>query len=156
MRTLRSLRQGMAMTQALPEPRPHRRWLRSTRTPLRKDVGTALLLLVIEAVVFVAGSLGHGLQIWAAPDDQARIDAAQLASIAWMEHLLIGTLLLTALALLARARWTALLQLLAAATFAVLVVLSQHEYDQTHPRPAPTPSEGYSPCYSGSNDCPGG
>ncbi|MEU6768175.1 DUF6234 family protein [Streptomyces sp. NPDC046853] len=144
------------MTQALPEPRPHRRWLRSSRTPLRKDVGAALLLLVIEAVVFVAGAFGHDLQMWAAPDDRATIDAARLASIAWSEYLLAAALVLAAIALLARAPWTALLQILAAATLAAVVVLSQHQYDQTHPRPAPTPSAGYEPCYSGSNDCPGG
>ncbi|MFH8492352.1 DUF6234 family protein [Streptomyces longisporoflavus] len=145
------------MTQALTEPRPHRRRFRSTRTPTRKDVGTALVLLVIESVVYVAGSIGHGLQIWAAADDRATIDAARLESIAWTQYLLIAALVLTALALLARARWTALLQLLTVATLAALLALSQHDYAQTHPRPAPTPSEGYVPCYSGgSNDCPGG
>ncbi|MFC8128227.1 DUF6234 family protein [Streptomyces sp. NPDC057302] len=141
------------MTCALPEPRPRRSWPWSNRTPLRTDVGTGLLLLVVEVVVYVAGSFGHGMEVWVAQTDQARIDAAQRAGIAWTQYLLIGALVLAGLALLVRAPWTMMLQLLAVGTLTVLFVFSQHEYDRTHPGPAPTPSAGYSPCYSGSNRC---
>ncbi|GHD80274.1 hypothetical protein GCM10010317_102080 [Streptomyces mirabilis] len=93
------------------------------------------------------------MQIWAAQGAQAEIDASRLASIAWTEQVLFATLLLAGLATLTRAPWTVLSQLLAAGTLAVLLVLSQHDYDRTHPRPAPTPRVGYSPCYSGSGTC---
>ncbi|WP_328629509.1 DUF6234 family protein [Streptomyces sp. NBC_00353] len=45
------------------------------------------------------------------------------------------------------------MQLVAAGTLTLLLVLSQHEYDRTHPGPAPTPNVGDSPCYSGSWTC---
>jgi hypothetical protein len=141
------------MTCALSEPRPRRGWPWSSRTSLRADVSTGLSLLVVEIVVYVAGSFGHGMEVWAAQADRARVDAAQLQSIAWTQYLLIGALVLAGLAAVGRAPWTMLLQLLAVGTFTVLLVFSQHEYDRTHPRPAPTPSAGYSPCYSGSNTC---
>jgi hypothetical protein len=141
------------MTCALSEPRPRRRWPWSSRTSLRTDVSTGLLLLVVEVVLFVAGSFGYGMETWAGESDRARVDTARLAGIAWTEYLLVGALVLAGLAMLVRAPWTMLLQLLAVGTLAVLVVFAQHEYDRTHPRPAPTPSPGYSPCYSGSTDC---
>ncbi|MFI8875432.1 DUF6234 family protein [Streptomyces sp. NPDC055243] len=153
MRALPPARQGEAMTCALTEPRRRRRWPWSSRTSLRADVSMGLLLLVVEVVVHVAGSFGHGMEVWAAQDDQARIDAAQRAGIAWTQYLLIGALVLAVLAALARAPWTMMLQLLAVAALTVLFVFSQHEYERTHPGPAPTPSAGYSPCYSGSNRC---
>lgn len=111
------------------------------------------MLFVVEAAVSMWKSFGYGMQIWAAQGAQAEIDASLLASIAWTEHFLLATLVLAGLAALARAPWTVLSQVLAAGTLAVLLVLSQHDYDRTHPGPAPTPSVGYSPCYSGSGRC---
>ncbi|MFF2130721.1 DUF6234 family protein [Streptomyces olivochromogenes] len=153
MRTLRPARQGVAMTDALPEPPPRRRWPWSGRSSLASDVAAGLVLFIVEAVVFGGTSFGYGMQIWAAQGAQAEIDASRLASIAWTERVLFATLLLAGLATLTRAPWTVLSQLLAAGTLAVLLVLSQHDYDRTHPRPAPTPRVGYSPCYSGSGTC---
>lgn len=92
----------------------------------------------------------EGMDIWAAQGDSATIDALRLARLAWAEYFLIVVLVLAGLAALARAPWTVFLQLLVAATAFVFLVLSQHEEDKSHPEPAPTPSAGYTPCYSGS------
>jgi len=110
-------------------------------------------LLTVEAVVFGWQSFGYGMQIWAAQGVQPEIDGARLASIAWTEHFLFVTLVLAGLAALSRAPWSALSQLLATGALTVLLVVSQHEYDRTHPNPAPSPSVEYSPCYSGSGTC---
>jgi hypothetical protein len=108
---------------------------------------------MVEAFLFLGGSFGYGMRVWVAQGAQPETDAARLASIAWTEHVLVGTLVLAGLAALARAPWTVLLHFLAAGALAVLLVLSQHDYDRTHPGPAPTPGPGYSPCYSGSGTC---
>jgi hypothetical protein len=142
------------MTGIPPEPAPGRRWPWSSRTSLASDVGLALTLFVGEALLFVWKSFGYGLQAWAAQGAAGGIDAAQLASIAWTEHFLLATLALLGLAALARAPWTAVSQLLVAGALAVVLVLSQHEYSRDHPGPAPAPSAGYSPCYSGGDNCP--
>ncbi|MFE0174316.1 DUF6234 family protein [Streptomyces sp. NPDC059002] len=141
------------MTCALPEPPARRRLPWSGRTSVRADVAVGILLFVVEAVVFVAGLFGHGMEVWAAQGDQARIDAARLAGIAWTAHLLVAALVVAVLAALSRAPWTVVSQLLVAGTLGALLVVSQHEYERTHPGPAPTPRAGYSPCYSGSGTC---
>ncbi|MDT0466643.1 DUF6234 family protein [Streptomyces gibsoniae] len=137
------------MTNSLPEPTPRRRWPWSSRTSAGSDLAAALALFVGEVAVFGWKSFGCAMQIWAAQGAQAEIETSRIASIAWTEHVLIATLVLAGLAALTRAPWTVLSQLLAAGTLAVLLVLSQYDHDRTHPGPAPTPSVGYSPCYSG-------
>ncbi|TXS39586.1 hypothetical protein EAO72_37325 [Streptomyces sp. or43] len=111
------------------------------------------MLLIVEALVFGWTMFGYGLEGWAAQGRQEDIDEADLASIAFMQHFLVAVLVLFALAALARSPWTAVLQLLTAGAVVMMLVLTQHEYEQSHPGPAPTPSAGYSPCYSGSGRC---
>ena len=91
---------------------------------------------------------------WAAQGNQDGIDAATLASIAWTGHFLYVVLALAGLAALSRAPWTVVSHLLVAGLLAALLASAQHDYDRAHPAPAPTPSVGYSPCYSGSGTCP--
>lgn len=112
-----------------------------------------VLLFLIEVAVYAGKRFGDGMEVWAAQGEEARIDASYLASLAWTQHFLVVIVVLAGLAALARAPWTVLVQLLAAGAVAALLVLAQHEYDRTHPGPAPLPSAGYSPCYSGSGRC---
>ncbi|MFD9339689.1 DUF6234 family protein [Streptomyces sp. NPDC060028] len=141
------------MTQVLPEPSPRRRWPWSSKTTRAKDVSIGIVLFLTEAVVYVGKGFGDGLEVWAAQGDEARIEASRIASLAWTEHFLVVVLVFAGLAALTRAPWTVVLQLVAAGAVAALLALAQHDYDRTHPRPAPVPSAGYSPCYSGSGRC---
>ncbi|HET6857740.1 MAG TPA: DUF6234 family protein [Streptomyces sp.] len=153
MRTPWPAGQGAVMTHVLPEPSPRRRWPWPSKPSRAKDVSVGIVLFLIEAVVYVGKSFGDGMEVWAAQGEEARIDASRFASLAWAEHFLVVILVLAGLAALARAPWTVLLQLLAAGAVAALLGVAQHDYDRTHPGPAPTPSAGYSPCYSGSGRC---
>lgn len=141
------------MTHVAPAPprRRNRPW--SNRTSTGADVTVAVLLFLVEMVVFLSTGFAYGMEAWAAQGDQERIDAARLADIAWMSYFLLAVLALAGLAMLSRARWTAVSQLLAAAAAAVLLVLAQHDYDRAHPTPAPRPGPEYVPCYSGSGRC---
>ncbi|MEV5374405.1 DUF6234 family protein [Streptomyces nondiastaticus] len=142
------------MTYALPEPPPRRRWRPwSRRTPPGLDVGVGVLLFLVEAAVFVAIDFGYGMEVWAAQGAQERIEAARIAGLAWTQRFLIATLVFAGLALLSRAPWTVLSQLLAAGAVAVLLTLAQHDYDRRHPDPPPAPNPAYTPCYSGSGRC---
>ncbi|MEU6863485.1 DUF6234 family protein [Streptomyces sp. NPDC046876] len=144
------------MTHAAPAPpapkrRRNRPW--THRTSTGADVTVAVLLFLVEVVVFLLAAFGYGMEAWAAQGNQERIDAARLADIAWMSHFLLATLVLAGLAMLSRARWTAVSQFLAAAAAAALLVLAQHDYDRAHPTPAPRPGPEYVPCHSGSGRC---
>ncbi|WP_019057725.1 DUF6234 family protein [Streptomyces prunicolor] len=142
------------MTQVLPEHPPrHGRWPWSNRTPHAPDILAAIVLLIGEAADFAWTTFGYGMESWAAQDDQDRIDAATLTNIAWMEHFLYVVLVLAGLAALSRAPWTAVSHLLTACLVFTLLTGAQHEWNRAHPAPAPTPSAGYSPCYSGSGTC---
>jgi uncharacterized protein DUF6234 len=141
------------MTQVFPEPSPRGRWPWSSKTSRTKDVPIGIVLFLVEVALCAGKIFGDGMEIWAAQGDEARIDASRLASLVWTEHFLVVIVVLAGLAALTRAPWTVLSQLLAAGAVAVLLGLSQHEYDRTHPGPAPIPSAGYSPCYSGSGKC---
>ncbi|MFD6180602.1 DUF6234 family protein [Streptomyces goshikiensis] len=141
------------MTYAPIEPAPRRGRPWSRRMPLGRDVALGILLFLVEAAVYSAVRFGHGMEMWAAQADETRIEAARLADFAWMQNFLVAMIVFVVLALLFRAPWTAVSQLLAAAAAAALLVLAQHDYDLSHPRPAPAPSPGYSPCYSGSGRC---
>ncbi len=117
------------------------------------DIALGIVLFLVEAAVFLWVGFGYGMEVWAAQGKQARIDAAHLAELAWMRHFLIVTVVIAACALLSRAPWTVVSQLLAAGAVAALLVLAQHDYDRAHPGPAPAPDPGYTPCYSGSGRC---
>jgi hypothetical protein len=150
----RYLQQGMSMTYDLPEPLSRRRRPWSNRTPFASDIGTGLALLIVEAAVFAWKFFAYGMQKWAAQGDAAEIDEIDLSLLDGIAWFLLATLILTGLAALARARWTAISQSIVTATLAVLLVLADHDYNRTHhPAPAPTPGVGYTPCYSGSGRC---
>ncbi|MEV4927326.1 DUF6234 family protein [Streptomyces roseoverticillatus] len=142
------------MTCALPEPPPRRKWRPwSRRTSLGQDLGVGILLFIVEAAVFLGVLFDYGMEIWAAQGQEDRIEAARSAELAWTQHFLVATLVLAGLALLSRAPWTVLSQLLAAGAVAVLLTLAQHDYDRRHPAPPPAPNPAYTPCYSGSGRC---
>ncbi|WP_326657234.1 DUF6234 family protein [Streptomyces sp. NBC_00385] len=141
------------MTHELRARLARRSWPWSNTTSRGSDIATAVMLLIVEVLVFGWTMFGYGMDGWAAQGNREETDEADLASIAFMQHFLIAVLVLFALATLARAPWAAVLQLLTAGAVAMMLVLSQHAYEQSHPGPAPTPSAGYSPCYSGSGRC---
>jgi hypothetical protein len=142
------------MTQAVPERPPLRgRWPWSSRTSRTSDIAGAVILFLGEAAFFAWTTFGYGMTVWAAQGDQDEIDAATLASIAWMEHFLYVVLALAGLAALSRAPWTVVSHLVLAGIVTVLLAGSQHDYDRAHPGPAPTPRVEYSPCLSGSGTC---
>ncbi|HEY9332628.1 MAG TPA: DUF6234 family protein [Streptomyces sp.] len=141
------------MTHELRARPARRRWPWSNTTSRGSDIATAVMLLVVEVLVFGWTMFGYGMDGWAAQGSREEIDEATLAGIAFMRHFLIAVLVLFALAALARSPWTAVLQLLTAGAVAMMLVLGLHEYERSHPGPAPTPSAGYSPCYSGSGRC---
>ncbi|MGW7552059.1 DUF6234 family protein [Streptomyces rimosus] len=135
-----------------PPPRPGRLpW--SRRTPLGQDIALGIVLFLVEAAVFLWVGFGYGMEVWAAQGRRARIEAAQLAQLAWTQHFLIALIVIAGLALLSRAPWTVVSQVLAAGVVAALLLLAQHEYDRAHPGPAPKPDPAYTPCYSGSGRC---
>lgn len=139
------------MTHELRARLSRRRWPWSHTTSRGSDIVTALMLLIAETLVFLWTMMGYGMEGWAAQGRREEIDEATLASIAFLEHFLIAVLVLFALAALARSPWTAVLQLLTAGAVTMMLLFSQHEYEQS--RPAPTPNADYSPCYSGSGRC---
>ncbi|MFJ2093508.1 DUF6234 family protein [Streptomyces sp. NPDC087901] len=141
------------MTHEVPGRAARGRWPWSRPKPLASDLASGIGLLVVEAVVFGWMMFGYGMEGWAAQGAREEMDESTLAGIAFMEHFLIGLFVLFGIAVLARARWTAILHLLTAGAVAALLVSAQHDYDRSHPEPAPTPSAGYSPCYSGSGRC---
>ncbi|WP_329121178.1 DUF6234 family protein [Streptomyces sp. NBC_01465] len=128
-------------------------WPWSRRTALTPDLVVGISLLLLEAAAFIGVRLGSGMSVWVAEWADADTASVQRASIRAAEYFLLTTLAFVVLAVLARAPWTIALQLLAAVTLAVLLAYSQHAYDQSHPRPAPTPGPNYQPCYSGSGTC---
>ncbi|WP_328965341.1 DUF6234 family protein [Streptomyces virginiae] len=132
------------MTDSLTEPRPRRDWrLWSRRTSRGADltIGIALLLLGVGWLA-LDYMFGHGLEVWAAQGDRERIDAADLAYLARLQDYLVAVLVVAVLALVFRARWTVLTQLLAATLAGALPMLAQHYWDRSHPSPAGTASEG--------------
>ncbi len=101
-----------APTEPAPRPRRGRPW--SRRTPLGRDIALGIVLFVVEAAVHFSVRFGHGMEMWAAQGDETRIEAARLADLAWMQHFLVAMIVFVVIALLFRAPWTALSQLLAA------------------------------------------
>ncbi|MEU5808645.1 MULTISPECIES: DUF6234 family protein [unclassified Streptomyces] len=144
------------MTKAPPAPPvpprlPWRPW--SRRTATGADVASGVLLLLVEVAVAVLHGFGTGMEVWAAQGRVERIEAAELAELTWLSYYLVVVLGLAAVAALFRARWSVVLQLLAALGVAALLVLAQHDWDRAHPKPPPRPGPEYVPCYSGSGKC---
>ncbi|MCX4960245.1 DUF6234 family protein [Streptomyces virginiae] len=94
---------------------------------------------------------GHGLEVWAAQGDRERIDAADLAYLARLQDYLVAVLVVAVLALVFRARWTVLTQLLASTLAGALLMLAQHYWDRSHPSPTGTASKGAASRYGENN-----
>ncbi|MFD9480762.1 MULTISPECIES: DUF6234 family protein [Streptomyces] len=134
------------MIDSLTEPRSRRGWRPwSRRTSLGADlaIGIPLLLLGVGWLA-LDYMFGHGLEVWAAQGDLDRIDAADLAHMARIQDYLVAVLVVAVLALVFRARWTVLTQLLAAALAGALLMFAQHSWDRSHPGPAGAAPEGTS------------
>ncbi|SEL86988.1 DUF6234 family protein [Streptacidiphilus jiangxiensis] len=136
-----------------PETPTSRGRFRVPRAPLPVDVVASCVLLGVEVLLYVWLWLGGGLQIWAAGDDSASVDATLRTELARTQWLLFAALALVVVAAVLRAPWTFGSQLLAAAALTVLLTLAQQGYDRTHPTPAPAPTGDHQPCYSGSGTC---
>ncbi|WP_406447367.1 DUF6234 family protein [Streptomyces sp. NBC_00876] len=93
------------------------------------------MLLMVEVAVFLWVEFGYGMEVWAAQNDQARIQEAELEQLTWMGHFLIVVIVVAGLAIVCRAPGTLLSQLLATGAVAVLLVLAQHSHDRSHPGP---------------------
>ncbi|MFI8388890.1 DUF6234 family protein [Streptomyces sp. NPDC085540] len=132
------------MTDSLTEPRPRSGWRPwSRRTPRAADLAVGILLLVLGAGRLVLDSvLGHDMDVWAAQGHQGQIDSADLAYMARIQGFLMTVLVVSVVALVFRAPWTALTQLLAAALAGALLTTAQHSWDRSHPDPAGRASEG--------------
>ncbi|WP_329263077.1 DUF6234 family protein [Streptomyces sp. NBC_01478] len=142
------------MTQSLTErPALRGRWPWSRRTSRLSDITAAVVLFLCEIPVIVWKVFGDGMAVWAAQGEQDRIDAANLASIAWNQQFLYVALALVGLAAVSRAPWTVVSQLLVAGLLGAMLANAQHVYDVEHPAPAPTPTVLYTPCLSGSGTC---
>ncbi|MEV7611814.1 DUF6234 family protein [Streptomyces sp. NPDC089799] len=144
------------MTDASPAPLapprpPWRPW--SRRKSTGADVAFGILLLLVEVAVAVLHGFGTGMDIWAAQGQADRIEAAELAELGWLSYHLVVVLGLAGVAALFRARWSVVLQLLAALGVTALLVLAQHDWDRAHPEPPSRPGPEYVPCYSGSGRC---
>ncbi|GGS22040.1 hypothetical protein Snoj_23100 [Streptomyces nojiriensis] len=141
------------MTDSLTEPRPrHGRRPWSRRTPLAADLAVGIPLLLLGAGWLALDfMLGHGMEVWAAQGDQDRIEAADLAYMARIQDFLVTVLVVAVIALVFRARWTAMSQLFAASLAGALLVIAQHNWDRDHPGPADTASEGAGSHYRENN-----
>ncbi|MFD7785861.1 DUF6234 family protein [Streptomyces nojiriensis] len=141
------------MTDSPTEARPRYGWRPwSRRTSLGADLAIGLPLLLLGAGWLALDyMLGHGLEVWAAQGDQERIDAADLAHMARIQEYLVAVLVVAVLALVFRAPWTALTQLLAAALAGALLMLAQHYWDRSHPGLSGSASEGTAPHYRENN-----
>lgn len=131
-----------------------RRWPLGGRAPLHVDVPFGVLLFVGEAAVYLWQVILLRLGTLQGDDVQATASSADAyvhAGPAWTYHLLLLTLAMAALAAVARAPWTVVLQLTATVVFSGLLSVAQHDYDRAHP-PKPVPYTG-PVCYSGSR-CP--
>ncbi|RSS48964.1 hypothetical protein EF918_36280 [Streptomyces sp. WAC06614] len=93
------------------------------------------------------------MEVWAAQGQVERIEAAELAELAWLSSYLVVVLGLAGAAALFRARWSVVLQLLAALAVAAVLALAQHDWDRAHPEPPPRSGPAYVPCHSGSGRC---
>jgi len=142
------------MTRAVPEhPSRYRRWPWSSRTSARSDIAVSVLLFLGELATLTWATFSHGMTVWAAQGDQREIDAETLANIAWMQHFFYVVLALAVLSALSRAPWSLVANLLIALLVAALFTGAQHDYDEAHPDPTPTPGVHYTPCLSGSGTC---
>nr|WP_243876616.1 DUF6234 family protein [Streptomyces sp. 846.5] len=131
-------------------PSAQRRWPLGGRVNLAIDIALAVTLLGAQALAYLWRMFTLGMEEWAQGPD-ANPDTSTLTRIAWTQGLLIAALVLAVLAAALRAPFLALAQVIAGLTLLALLGAAQHGYDRTHPKPAPTPSVYYTPCYSGSH-----
>lgn len=135
-------RHDAAMTTSSTEPRRRRgRRPWSRRTPRAADLAIGIPLLLLGAGLLVLDAMfGHGLEIWAAQGDLGRIETADLAYMARLQNFLVVVLVVAVLALVSRAPWTVLSQVLAAILAGVMLTAAQHSWDRSHPpRPVRRP-----------------
>ncbi|MFB6482796.1 DUF6234 family protein [Streptomyces virginiae] len=112
---------------------------RSRRTPRAADLAIGIPLLSLGAGWLVRDAMsGHGLDIWAAQGDLGRIETADLAHMARIQTFLVVALL----ALVSRAPWTVLSQVLLAIPAGVVLTAAQHSWDRPHPDSTGSVPEG--------------
>ncbi|MFF3333209.1 DUF6234 family protein [Streptomyces sp. NPDC002888] len=100
------------------------------------DLALAIPLFLLETAWLVLDWMfGHGLEVWAAQGDQARIDAAELAHIGRVRVLLVAVLILAVLAGIFRARWTVIAHLLVALLAGGVLTVVRHQWDHHHAPP---------------------
>ncbi|WP_371589920.1 DUF6234 family protein [Streptomyces virginiae] len=85
---------------------------------------------------------GHGLDIWAARGDLGRIETADLAHMARIQTFLVVVLVVALLALVSRAPWTVLSQVLLAILAGVVLTAAQHGWDRSRPDSTGSVPEG--------------
>ncbi|WP_051773822.1 DUF6234 family protein [Streptomyces sp. NRRL S-237] len=129
--------------------RDRRPW--SRRTPRAADLAIAILLLLFGAAWLVSAALDHGVEIEAAQGHLDRIEAADLAHMARLQEFLVVVLVVAVLALVSRAPWTMLSQVLAATLAGVALTGAQHSWDRSHPGSTGSASEGAVSRYRESN-----
>ncbi|UXY25434.1 DUF6234 family protein [Streptomyces sp. HUAS TT20] len=124
------------MTDTLSAPKRRLPW--SHRTRLGVDLALAIPLFLLETAWLVLDwTYGHGLEVWAAQGDRARIDAAGLAHMERVRMLQIAVLVLAVVAGMFRARWTVIAHLLVALLTGQVLAVARHEWDNHH-----SPSSG--------------
>ncbi|MGW8500629.1 DUF6234 family protein [Streptomyces sp. CLCI03] len=97
------------------------------------DLAIGIPLLSVGAGWLVLDAVfGHGLETWAAQGDLGRIETADLASMARIQTFLVVVLVVVLLALVSRAPWTVLSQVLLAMLAGVVPVAAQHSWDRSH------------------------
>ncbi|MGA5822960.1 DUF6234 family protein [Kitasatospora sp. NPDC094028] len=129
------------------------RQLRRPKPSRAADIALGVTLLIVLAVVYLGGMFNYGMIQWGAASDSGSADRTLEHEQAFVRGLLAAAVAVAALAALLRARWTAGLQLFAAAALFAIAVQLGHTYDSNHPAPPPPPNPAYVPCYSGSGRC---
>ncbi|MFG3118900.1 DUF6234 family protein [Streptomyces sp. NPDC048197] len=122
------------MTNPLPAPGSWRPWSHRTRRGV--DLALAIPLFLLETAWLVLDWMfGLGMEVWAAQGDRERIDAASLAHVERVWVLLVAVLVVAVLAGIFRARWTLIAHLLVALLAGGVLVIAQHQWDDTHTPP---------------------
>ncbi|MFF9362676.1 DUF6234 family protein [Streptomyces griseoluteus] len=117
-------------------PAPGRRFPWSHRTRPGVDLALAIPLFLLETGWAVLDAIyGAGLEVWAAQGEQARIDAAELAFMERLRVLQIAALVLVVLAVVFRARWTAIAHLLLALLLGGALSVERHDWERSHSAP---------------------
>ncbi|MFF2078474.1 DUF6234 family protein [Kitasatospora sp. NPDC058162] len=138
---------------ATPAPTRLRRLRRPQRPHPAHDLVVGVVLFLALGIAYVVRMFGYGMDLWAAQGADGAADRVARAQLGFTWGLLCVALGLAGVASLLRARWTAVIQLLAALVLLAFALLLRHDWERSHPAPpAPLPS-WYVPCYSGSGRC---